>query len=134
MVIQGPGTRIFFDASVIGAAKLLEANDPRIVYPGHPAWLYDQDEADEVWLPLVGGDHWLTILRDRKVRFRPAEKAALVQNRVRAINVATLANLNPQATVELLETNWVAIEETLNHPPAFYHLTRAGLSMMLPYD
>lgn len=134
MTTHASGIQIFFDASLIGAAKLLEPTDGRIVYPGHPAWPYDQDEADEIWLPHVGGDNWLTILRDRKIRFRSAEKAALVENRVRAINVATIANLTVQETVDLLQTNHVAIEETLNSPPAFYHLTTAGLKEMLNYD
>ena len=134
MTAQGPGIQIFFDASLIGPAKLLEPSDGRIVYPGHPAWPYDQDEADEVWLPHVGGDNWLTILRDRKIRFRSAEKSALVENRVRAVNVATVANRTVEETVELLQTNWVAIEETLNLPPAFYHLTTAGLKAMLNYN
>jgi len=131
---QDPGIQIFFDASLIGAAKLPVPTDARIVYPGHPAWPYDQDEADEIWLSHVGGDNWLTILRDRKIRFRRAEKSALVENRVRAINVATIANLTVQETVELLQTNRVAIEETVNSPPAFYHLTTAGLKEMLNYD
>lgn len=85
-------------------------------------------------LPYVGGVNWLTILRDRKIRFRSSEKAALVENRVRAINVATIANLTVQETVGLLQTNHVAIEDTLNSPPAFYHLTTAGLKEMLSYD
>lgn len=126
--------RIFFDASQIGPAKALAPDDARIVYPGHPAWPFDQDEADEVWLPHVGGDNWLTIMRDRKVRFRTAEKAALIEYRVRAVNVATITNLTVAGTVALLRENWEAIEATLASPPAFYHLTKSGLIRMLTYD
>lgn len=133
MTTQGNLVRIFFDASLIGAAKMLEPTDDRIVYPGHPAWPYDQDEADEVWLPIVGGEDWLTLVRDRKIRYRNAERSALVDNRVRAVNVATKANLNVQETVDLLHNNWENIEETLVSPPAFYHLTMAGLKLMLAY-
>ena len=126
--------RIFFDASLIGPAKELAPDDARIVYPGHQAWPFDQDDADEAWLPHVGGDNWLTIMRDRKVRFRPAEKAALIEYQVRAVNVATITNLTVAETVVLLRENWEAIEATLASPPAFYHLTQSGLKRMLTYD
>jgi hypothetical protein len=134
VVAPGDGTRIFFDASVIGAAKVMAATDPRITYPGHHAWPFDQDEADEIWLPHVGGHGWLTITRDRKMRYRTAERTALSQHLVRAVNIATKSNLNVQATVDLLQANWEAIEETLARPPAFYHLTTVGLRLVLNYS
>lgn len=134
MTTHGPGIQIFFDASLIGAAKSLENTDGRIIYPGHADWPFNQNEADEVWLPYVGGDTWLTILRDRKIRFRNAEREALVEHRVRAVNVATKANLTVPETVDLLQANWDDIEETLGSPPAFYHLTREGLTEMLSYN
>lgn len=112
---------------------MLEPQDARIVHPGHADWPYDQDEADEVWIPYVGGESWLTILRDRKIRFRNAERAALIANRVRAINVATKANLTIDQAVDLLQSNWSDIERTLESAPAFYHLTMAGLKEMLSY-
>jgi hypothetical protein len=112
----------------------LEGEDTRIVYPGHSAWPFDQDEADEVWLPHVGGDDWLTIVRDRKMRYRNAERQALIENRVRVVNVATLANLTVQGTVELLLEHWPGIENTLVTPPAFYHLTTTGVREMLAYE
>jgi hypothetical protein len=129
-----PTAQIFFDANLLGAAKALEPQEARIVYPGHPAWPFDQDEADEVWLPLVGGDHWLAITRDRRMRYRNAERLALIENRVRVVNVATNANLNIQGTITLLLQHWTDIETTLAQPPAFYHLTTTGLATMLRYD
>lgn len=134
MTSQATDVRIFFDASLIGAAKVLHETDQRIIYPGHPDWPYDQDEADEVWLSHVGGDAWLTIMRDRKIRYRNAERAALVDNHVRAVNVATRANLNVKGTVDLLQDNWEDIEETFSEAPAFYHLTIAGLREILNYE
>lgn len=134
MTVEGTAVSIFFDASLIGPAKELEHEDARIVYPGHPAWPFDQDEADEVWLRHVGGDHWLAIVRDRKMRYRNAERQALIENRVRVINIATRANLNIRETVDLLLEHWPSIEDTLTSPPAFYHLTRNGIRGMLPYD
>jgi hypothetical protein len=129
----GQGVRIFFDANLIGAGKVLGQTDGRIVYPGHPSWPLDQDEADEVWLSFVGGDHWLVIIRDRKMRYRHVEQMALIENRVRVVNVATKSNLRVQETVDLLLDNWSDIEGTLESAPAFYHLTMAGLKEMLSY-
>lgn len=142
---QGDPARIFFDASLIGAAKILAQRDNRIVYPGHPDWPYGQAEADEVWLGHVGGVDWLTILRDRKIRFRRAilrdrkisfrraECQALIDNNVRAVNVAKTSNLTVGDTVDLLSDNWDDVERTLLQPPAFYQLTNFRLKQMLEY-
>ena len=45
---------------------------------------YAPDAADTEWLPRIGRDQWILITRDDRVRFNPAELAALKQHRVGA--------------------------------------------------
>jgi hypothetical protein len=45
---------------------------------------YSPDAADTDWLPQIGRDEWILLTRDDRVRFNPAELAALKQHRVGA--------------------------------------------------
>ncbi|MGH2443933.1 MAG: hypothetical protein ACRDFX_12330 [Chloroflexota bacterium] len=48
-------------------------------------WLEDEfphDAPDEIWLKSIGERGWLAVTRDKKVRTRPGERAALAVNRV----------------------------------------------------
>jgi hypothetical protein len=123
----------FFDANIIGVARSLEGRVQGIVYPGHPAWPFDQNTPDEVWLPYVGDSGWCAILRDKRIRYRPPERAALERHRVRAIVIATGRNLTIAQNETLLSDNWDEIEATLAKPPALYHLTKPGLRQVLRY-
>lgn len=126
--------RIFIDANLIGVAKALEPNHDQIVYPGHPDWPFDQDEADDIWLSYVGDHDWLAIARDKRIRYRTTEKQALVSHKVRVVVVSTVENLRISEMTELIETYWTEIEALLASPPAFYHLTKSGISKRLVYD
>lgn len=48
-------------------------------------WLEDRfphNTSELVWLPVAGQSDWLVILRDKKVRTRPGERAAIIRNNV----------------------------------------------------
>lgn len=126
--------RIFFDASLIGVARVLERHDDGIIYPGHPEWLHSQDVADEVWLRYVGERGWCAILRDKRIRYRLPQQAALQAYRVRAVVIATSRNLSVEENAALLLRHWDYIKESLDDPPSYMHLTQAGLKVMLEYD
>lgn len=126
--------RIFFDASLVGVARVLEGQVEGIVYPGHPEWPYSQDAPDEVWLRHVGERDWCAIFRDRRVRYRRWQRAVLEEYKVRAVVVATTKNLSIEENVALLLQSWNDIEMSLDGPPSYMHLTKAGLKTMLEYD
>lgn len=44
----------------------------------------DQDVADTAWLQLAGQRGWPVLMKDERIRYRPAERAALVAHRVQA--------------------------------------------------
>lgn len=134
MILDGAeAPKIFFDASLIGVARVVELQDDRIVYPGHPLWPYDQTVDDEVWLQYVGDHGWCAILRDKKIRYREAEKAALERHEVRAVVIATGRNLTIADNAALLTKYWAGIADLFGSPPGYYHLTMSGLSLRLEY-
>jgi hypothetical protein len=124
-----PAGRVFFDASVIGAAQRLELEWPMIVYPGHPDWPLKQDAPDEVWLTLIGRLGWVAVLRDKRVRYRPAEWHALETHRVRAVNITTNRNLGLEEQTDLLGRHMPAIVQLTAEAPGYYHLTLGGLEL-----
>jgi hypothetical protein len=125
--------RFFLDASVLGVAHRLESEVDGIVYPGHPDWPFPQDVSDAVWLSFVGDSGWCAVVRDKKIRYRTSERAALQRHLVRAVVVATNRNLTIAENGELLRENWQSIAATLSRPPALYHLTSSGLRSILRY-
>lgn len=65
-------------------AMLLEAGlrlHPLAEVYGIPA---DQDVVDTAWLQLAGGRGWPVLMKGERIRYRPAERAALVAYRVQA--------------------------------------------------
>ena len=126
--------RLFFDASLIGVARVLESHHGGIVYPGHPEWPYSQEAPDEVWLRYVGERDWCAILRDKRIRYRSPQQTALQEYKVRAVVIATSRNLSVGENATLLLDFWDQIEESLDGSPSYMHLTRAGLRTMLEYE
>ena len=126
--------RIFIDASLIGVARVLESHHHGIVYPGHPEWPYSQEAPDEVWLRYVGERGWCAILRDKRIRYRSPQQAALEEYKVRVVVIATSQNLSIEGNVTLLLEYWDQIRESLDGPPSYLHLTQTGLKTMLEYD
>jgi hypothetical protein len=48
-------------------------------------WLEDRFPGrtpDRVWLAQAGAENWLVISRDKRIRYRPGERAAIMENRV----------------------------------------------------
>lgn len=125
--------RFFFDASLAGVARILAVDHPEITYPGNGIWQLPQDAPDEDWLEVVGRNGWCAIIRDKRIRRRPSENAALERFRVRVVNVAVRRNLTSSGYVDLLERNWARLEKVLAEPPAYYHLTKGGLARLHRY-
>jgi hypothetical protein len=72
-------------------------------------------------------------MRDKKVRTRPGERAALISHRVRAINITVSKNRSPEGYAELLAEHAPAIDEVEAQEPAYFHLTQTGLRRHIRY-
>jgi hypothetical protein len=75
--------RFYFDADVLGVAKVVAALRYDVTYPGDPGATINKRGRpacpvmtpavkDEVWLPEVAKRGWLIITRDRHIKDHPA--------------------------------------------------------------
>ena len=56
----------------------------------------DEEIEDETWLERAGTEGWTVLMKDERIRYRPAERAALVSHRVQAFCL-TNGNLRASA-------------------------------------
>lgn len=125
--------RFFFDASLVGVARKVAQDHPCITYPGNGTWPLTQRARDQDWLELVAERNLCALVRDKRLRSRPAERYALERFRVRVVNITVRQNLTAGGYAELLERYWADLESVLVDPPDYYHLVGAGLKKMLDY-
>ncbi len=78
-------TPIYLDASIqkrVRTALAIVRTD--ILHPDMPNCPTNVGDRDETWLPIVGRNDWLAIMRDQRIETRARERQALLDNRVRA--------------------------------------------------
>ena len=71
---------------------------------------------DDDWLPIVGSHRLVVITRDRRIRYRPAERMAWVRYAVRGFVLTGKRSQSTSASLALLEAHWRRIESWL--PPS----------------
>lgn len=87
----------------------------------------DETVLDVEWLELAGSEGWPVLMKDDRIRYRPAEAAALVRHRVVAFSLAG-GNLRAENMADLFikhkDAIWAAAE---TGQPAIYVVSRLGL-------
>ena len=99
-------------------------------YPGGPDCpVTSPGMLDSDWLPLVGANDWVVIMRDKRIRKRPGERDQLLKARVRAFCLTHAGNYSKWRTIDLLVRRWSDIEEKAATEPGpyIYSVTHAGL-------
>lgn len=126
----GPPDRFFVDESMLSIAKALRAVRDDVIHPGHadcpeiPLGAKDVD-----WLPLVGQAGWAVIMRDKRIRRRPAERQRFLDHGVRAFCLTGAGNQTSWQMLRVLVRYWDRIEEAAAQPgPFIYAVTGNGLS------
>jgi hypothetical protein len=87
----------------------------------------DETVADVDWLARAGHEGWVVLMKDERIRYRPAERAALVDHHVRAFCL-TSGNLRAAEMAEL----YIAVLDKLAAAcaapgPFLYVVSRTGL-------
>lgn len=123
---------IFYcDASFpLPVAQALSRVRTDVWYPGHPDCpIASQDVHDEDWLPIAGEGKWVALMRDKHIRSRPGERAALIRHGLRAFCLTTAGNAPKWDVLTLVVRQWPAIERTAEEEPGPYicAVTRDGL-------
>jgi hypothetical protein len=67
----------FVDENDLALGRALAALHEGVMYPGHPDLPeVPRQTLDDVWLPVIGTQRLVVITRDKRIRYRPAEKLA----------------------------------------------------------
>ena len=117
---------IFIDRSIPkGVAQALKEVRDDVM------WLEDRfahDAKDAVWLREAGVNGWLVITRDRKIRTRPGERRAIVENRVGCFCLTQTHGLTRWDYLKLLAATLDEMERLFaeTEPPFIYGVTRTG--------
>ncbi len=131
--------RFYVDADVLGLAKVLVQVRADITYPGDPGGVVHKRQRppcpisspsvlDPVWIPRVAAQDWLIITRDANIADNRAEIAAVRDSGARMVALAGSEAIGTWAQLEVVMTQWRAIEVLLNQPgPFIYSATRTRL-------
>ncbi|MGI9301868.1 MAG: hypothetical protein ACR2RB_04055 [Gammaproteobacteria bacterium] len=104
------------------AECLREAGAKVEVHDDHLA----QDAPDEKWISLVGRRHWVAITQDKNIRFRYAEKLAIIDHNARVL-VVRAKNMTGKQKGEFLASSLPAIQRYANEndPPFIAGIDRS---------
>jgi hypothetical protein len=92
---------------------------------------FAQAASDAEWLAEAGRQGWYVITKDSRIRYRPAERHALIQAGVGAF-VIRAAGLKGKELAQLIRDRWVDIESVRSNTsrPFIAHVNRHGITLM----
>jgi hypothetical protein len=137
--------RFYFDADVLGLAKVLVRLRNDLAYRGDPGGVVHKRERprcpvtdpatrDDVWIPIVASWGWLIVTRDSRIQDHRAEIDAVRDNDARMIALAGKEAKGTWNQLEVFLSQWRSIEATLDEDgPFIYSATRTSLRS-IPLD
>ncbi|HET6209696.1 MAG TPA: hypothetical protein VFD94_04905 [Jatrophihabitans sp.] len=138
MAVKPAVIRIYFDADVLGLAKLLCQERADFTYPGDPGGRIKKRHRpacpistpaakDPDWIPLVAAEGWLIITRDKHIQDRRAEINAVREHRAKMLNLASVDARSTWDQLEVFMARWREIEALMAEPgPFIYVISRTG--------
>lgn len=122
--------RFYFDADLLGVAKVIAVLRNDCTYPGDPGAVIkkrarppcviaDRSAPDTEWIPTVSGLGWLITTRDSRIKHRLAELEAVVDSGARMVALSGHEAGTVWEQLEVLLSRWRAIEELLAQPGPF---------------
>ena len=127
--------RFYFDADVLGLAKVVAGIRSDVTFPGDPGGIVHKRQRpsceiarpatlDTAWLAVVAQRGWLIITRDRHIQDHRAEIDAVNSNGARMIANEAVGTWSQ---LEVLMCQWRAIERLGEPGPFIYTATRTSL-------
>jgi hypothetical protein len=107
--------RFYFDADVLGLAKVMVTLRSDVTYPGDSGGVVHRRERppcsiaspatpDEIWIPETARQGWLIITRDSRIQHHQAELDAVRNSGARMITLASDEARGTWAQLEVLQT------------------------------
>lgn len=131
--------RFYFDADVLGLAKVVAQLRPDVTYPADPGGVVHRRrrppcpvtsprELDTAWIPIVAGAGWLIITRDSRIQDHRAEVAAVKEHGAKLVALTGKEALGRWQQLEVLLCQWRSIEPLATKPgPFIFSATRTSL-------
>lgn len=131
--------RFYFDADLLGVAKVIAALRHDTTYPGDPGVTVHRRVRpacpvttpavkDEGWIPEVAKRGWLIITRDRHIQDHPAEIAAVRDHRAKMVALSSADAGSVWNQLEVVMANWRRFEDlSRQEGPFVWRATRSGL-------
>jgi PIN like domain len=109
--------RVYFDADILGLARLLCNERADFTYPGDrggrikkrfraPCPVASPAAKDPEWIPLVAARGWLIITRDKEIQSKLAEKSAVHDHGAKMVNLASVDADRTWTQLEVFMTRW----------------------------
>jgi predicted nuclease of predicted toxin-antitoxin system len=117
---------IFIDRSIPrGVAEAVKRMREDVI------WLEDEfrhDVPDEEWLAVAGQKGWLVITHDRRIRTRPGERQAIMENGVGCFIMTYRQDLKKEEIVALISSTLEEMERRFGATPRpfIYTLSKNG--------
>lgn len=131
--------RFYFDADVLGVAKVIAGLRPDVTYPGDPGLtlhrrvrapcpIADRAEKDHIWIPKVAELGWLIVTRDSRIQDHRAEISAVREHGAKMVALSGKDARNTWEQLEVVMINWRRFEDVVDKPgPFIWRATRSGL-------
>ena len=102
---------------------LRQAAIPFVAHRDH----FQDDTPDPEWIATVGDRGWVIVTRDRRIRYRANEVAAVRRGRLHMFAL-TSGNVSAAETATIVVKAWPAIQRAvaLTAPPMMWSITRGG--------
>lgn len=131
--------RFYFDADVLGVAKVLAQLRPDITFPGDPGAIIHRRERppcpvsgpevpDTQWIPVVAREGWLIVTRDSRIQEHRAEVQAVIEHHAKMVALGGKEARNTWEQLEVIFSQWRQFEKLATEEGPFIHVcTRSGL-------
>lgn len=134
--------RFYFDADVLGLAKVIAALRHDVTYPGDPGatvhkrWraacpIADPATPDRVWIPQVAANGWLIVTRDSRIQEHRAEIAAVREHEAKMVALTGRDARTTWLQLEVVMAQWRRFEVLAGQDgPFVWRATRSGLNRL----
>lgn len=132
--------RFYFDADVLGLAKVVAGLRSDATYPGDPGAVVhrrrrqrcpitDPATPDRIWIPEVAERGWLIVTRDSRIQEHRAELAAVREYGAKMVALTGSDATGTWRQLEVLLTQWRRLESLHKESgPFIWRATRSGLN------
>lgn len=132
--------RFYFDADVVGVAKIIAGLRSDATYPGdqgatihkrvRPACMIESRATpDRVWIPQVAGQGWLIVTRDSRIQEHRAEIAAVRDGGAKMVALTGDDARTTWQQLEVIMSQWRRLEAlAAESGPFIWRVTRTSMS------